>query len=146
VAISCGLVLPPDTTCTVMPPSIVFSNTNPQPVTVTLQTTVCFLSVPPRYGPRFPDGDPRLIWPLLLALSLLFWTKVARRNDQLQRWTPVFALLVFALLGACASGSAGPSVRRNGPIGTLPGTYTIPITVTSGSSSQTVTFTLTVNL
>jgi uncharacterized repeat protein (TIGR01451 family) len=147
ITINCGTPLPPDTTCTVMPSAFVSTGTTPQPVKVTLQTTVCFLTAPPLRGPRFPDADLRLLWPSLLATAVLFWAGVVRRRDALRRWTPAFALLVLVvLLGACASGSAGPSVQRRGPTGTLPGTYTIPVTVSSGGASQTVTFTLKVDL
>lgn len=83
---------------------------------------------------------------MLLMLLFVMWTRLARGQETLKRWTPVFALLLFAvLLGACVSGEGGPAVRRQGPTGTFPGTYRIMVNATSGTQTQSQPFTLTVN-
>lgn len=144
---ACGSPLPPETTCRVQPSFLNFPDLTPQTVTFTLQTTICILAgnTPPR-GPHFPMGDIRVMWPMLLALTLLLWVGLARRNEQWKRLTPVVVLLLFVvLMSGCASGS-GTIAPRTQPSGTLPGTYVLPLTFTSGGQSQTLNFTLVVNL
>ena len=145
VTVACGPPLPPDTTCTAQPQALVFNKLTPQTVTFTIQTTLCILGTTPPRAPQFPLGDIRLVWPMLLALTLLLWVGLARRDEQLKRLTPVVVLLLFVvLLGGCAA-QGGPVVGPELPIGTLPGTYTVPMTFGSGGQSQTLNFTLVVN-
>jgi uncharacterized repeat protein (TIGR01451 family) len=147
VTVACGPPLPPDTTCTSQPQTLTFPNLNPQTVTITIQTTECILAgrTAPR-GPHFPIGDIRLMWPMLFVLALLLWVGLARRDEQLKRLTPVVVLLLFVVLmtGCAAEGGSVRNVQF--PIGTLPGTYTVPIRFTSGGQSQTLNFVLNVNL
>ena len=90
-------------------------------------------------------GDIRVMWPMLLVLTLLLWVGLVRRDEQLKRLTPVVVLLLFAVLLSGCAAAGGPVVGRQLPIGTLPGTYTVPMTFSSGGQSQTLNFTLTVN-
>ena len=145
VTVACGPPLPPDTTCTSQPPVLVFNNLTPQTATITIQTTLCILGTTPPRGPQFPMGDIRVMWPMLLVLTLLLWVGLVRRDEQLKRLTPVVVLLLFAVLLSGCAAAGGPVVGRQLPIGTLPGTYTVPMTFSSGGQSQTLNFTLTVN-
>ncbi|MGA2730862.1 MAG: hypothetical protein ABSE96_23880, partial [Terracidiphilus sp.] len=85
-----------------------------------------------------------LFWPRVggtaLALILLIW--VPRRRCS---WLPMLGLLVlFVSMGAIGCGGGGSSVGGGGGgggggnTGTTPGTYTVTVTGTSGSSTVTL--------
>jgi hypothetical protein len=136
VSFACGS-LPAHTQCLFLPTTVTFTGAN-----ATMITTLSFLSsggsalllVPARPGTQPTIGG-------LLACTLLpLFGLAAVRRRSLRR--PCLLLFLF---GSTALGLSGCGSVAN-PNGTkaAPGTYTIPITVTSGATSATVN--LTVNI
>ena len=78
----------------------------------------------------------------VICVSLLFFSNTSIRPAPRLRWAlaPLFALVICA----CGGGSDSPSGGGNSSSGTPAGTSVVVITATSGSTSQTLKFTLNV--
>lgn len=130
------------------PPTFSFGTTSPVDITgsaagtatLTISTTAATssqVSYPNRQGiPWYAAGGATL------ACLLLFGVPARRRS-----WRSMLGmvLLLVALAGgafACGGGSAGGGGGGNGNPGTTAGTYTITVTGTSGTITQTGTVTL----
>lgn len=117
-------------TCTPSPASV---TPNGGPVTSQVMVTTTAAMVPPTRIPT-PPVPWRQIVPLVLAILLLFLLPKTQRLRT--RLGMVTAMIVFIILAGC-SGAPKPH--------TIPGTYNLTITGTSGTSVHTATVALTVN-
>jgi len=89
----------------------------------------------------------------MLAVCLpLGIRRINRRASSGKRacWTTGLVLAAAALLTACGGGSSGDQSSTgpsggSSPSGTAAGTYTLAIVATSGATSHSVSYTLTVN-
>jgi hypothetical protein len=135
--------LPSLATCTASPATVTPSATGAVTATLTVNTTKRTLA-PPRSLLR-PPGAGRtarpgvwVLWAMLL-LSCGLWA--ARKNRPRWNWAVLaMAALWLASFAACGAGGNG----YVNPTGTPAGTYTITVAGTSGSLTQSTTFTLTV--
>lgn len=118
------------------------SGTSPATATLTISTTAA------TSGALEYPASPGSHWytraGVSLALVLLFWLPRKRRG-----WLTILGMLAlgFVLTGgllACGGGSSSSNKGGGGIAGTTSGTYTITVTGTSGSITQTGTVTLTV--
>jgi hypothetical protein len=97
-------------------------------------------------SPKFMPGRLRAAGSLALACLLLFG--IPRSSRRWRAMLGMLALLSFALGGMTACGGGGSGGRSSGGggnPGTTLGSYTITITGTSGSLTETGTLALTVN-
>ncbi len=148
VNFTCGGA-PAQATCSPTSPVSV-TGTAAVPFTVTVNTTAAS-AVPPVLW-RIPiTRVPVWVWPfafLLLAVLVL----ASQSRFAVPKWrTPVLwaatlFIFAFSLLVGCGSGGGnnGGNGGNNGNSGTPVGTYTITLTGTSGSVSQNLSLTLTV--
>ena len=117
--------------------------------TITVTTTAPGLALPMR-APRKVDPT-RILLPLsilaVLVLALFSFDRGTRRY-RLVLSLPAISIAFFLLLQAsgCGGGSGGSGGSTGPPpAGTPPGSYTVTITGSSGSTTHTATATLTVN-
>jgi len=133
--------LPGASSCTASPSSVTPSGTTPITATLTI-TTRARTMVPPRSwpSPRFPGfGLASALYALALLALLSLGVLVTRRRFG---WAlAVLLLTLFAMLAVAACG--GGSGYTN-PTGTPAGNYTVKVTGTSGSLSNSSTINLTV--
>jgi uncharacterized repeat protein (TIGR01451 family) len=141
VSLSCGS-LPGGATCTFAPSSTIMLN-GPQTATLNLQTT-------PQPVPVANSGAWRgPLYALWLMVPGIAWLGLGaggkrRRSGKKNRLLGLLTLgVLFALVllqPSCSSGKTQPTVS-----GTPTGTYLLTATATSGSFSQSVSFSLTVS-
>jgi hypothetical protein len=127
---------PTGANCTV-PGSVTVSATSASTFTVSVSTTARSTAA------ITPNSSPLKIWLGLAILGMILLpgsATGARFNRRLIRILPI-ALLLF--VGACG-GSGGSSGTQPNPTGTPAGKYTVTVTATSGSTTQSVPLTLTV--
>lgn len=138
---SCG-TLPAHASCTFAPGTLTFTATaqSPQSSTMTFTTRQMTASLQP--GPTHSHG----LSPIAFATSLPFGILAlalgyrGRKARNLPRLCSALAFAVLAgILGiaGCGSQSATPA--------TAAGTYTVPVTVTDGTTSHSVSYSVTVN-
>ena len=132
ITFACTGGMPAGATCTFAPASI----TPTGPTALPTSLTVAMAATSVKTVNRFP-------WLSLstgVAISGLFLVGIPRRN----RWRPtVFLLLAFAVLATvsgCGSGIVGTQNSSND--NSAPGTYSIVVTATGGSTIQTATVSL----
>lgn len=128
-------------TCTVGSTSVNITSTSPGTSTLTISTTAATAF----------NAPLKLFWPATgggAVLAVLFFFVPRRRRN----WLAMMALLVVIAsgiaIGCGGGGSSGGSSNNGGgttTTGTTPGTYTVTVTGTSGSTTAATTFTLTVN-
>ncbi len=135
---------PPASTCTISPNSVTLSGTMPSSATVTVQTSSAsaaansrpaagsFLAFLSSLRPSSSDWTAILLGSIVLALVCL------RGRRRLAFLGMLFASLMMA---GCAGASSGSTGTGGGP---QPVTYTVVVTAQSGSFSQQVNLTLTV--
>ena len=142
VSLSCVVASPSGAndpaTCSI-PSSVTISGTTAQTATLTVSTTAATALNEPL----------KLFWPstggAVLALVFLFGIPERRRN-----WLAMLGLLVIFVSGVaigCGGGGGGNSGGGGGGSsnpGTTPGTYTVTVTGTAGSITQTTAVTVTV--
>ena len=123
-----GKVNPP--TCSVTEPQPI-TGTQATTATLTINTTTgtTTASIPARRWIGYGGGG-------VLAAVLLIC--MPRRR----KWQTLFALVLLAVVGAAASGCGGAykltnPASKTSNVGTTPGTYTIVVTGTSGSMTET---------
>jgi hypothetical protein len=143
ITLTCGTPLPPHTICTVSPSTIPM-NTSAAPlmytITVTLQTNCVTGLIAPRGpggGPVPPRGMPAPLAALWLGTLMLL---AVMRRYLPQRWALRLApALVLLLLVVTWTGCvSNPPAILPGQPQTPPGNYTLPITATSSSGTQTL--------
>ena len=131
--------VPQQATCTISPSSLTTNGTTSPTAVVTIRTTARVMAPPaPGPGDFFPRNGLRWApWlAVLLALAMLATT---RRKRAALLLAAMMAVMVFWT--ACGSGGTVANVPR----GTPAGSYSITVTATSGSTSQTTAAVLKVN-
>lgn len=131
IQMSCGNTLPPYVSCTFSPSSVTFSASaqNPANVTLTIDTqastgTQALL----KPGTRMPN-------PLQFAcLAPLLLLGLARRRRRAMLFLLVLGLGIFAGAVTGCGGSSRPS--------TPPGTYSVPVSISGGSTAHDVNLTV----
>ncbi|HWA93257.1 MAG TPA: protease pro-enzyme activation domain-containing protein [Terracidiphilus sp.] len=131
-------------------PTLSFGSTSPVSITsanagtatLTITTTAATqsaLKLPARQGtPWLPAGSATL------AFLAVLW--IPKRRRILRTFSGMLTLLIVLACGvsACGGGSSGGG-SGNSIAGTTPGTYTVQVTGTSGTTTSTGSFTITVN-
>jgi hypothetical protein len=131
VNLKCGITpaVTPSPTCTLSNSSVQISGGTVQSITVTVGTTA-----PVGSGALFRRdlrfGPPPLAWFSMILGTAWF---LLRYRARLSRVGPLGVVLAFTTLVGCGGGSSTPTVA-----GTPSGTYTVAITATSGSITQTM--------
>ncbi len=136
VTLSCG-ALPTGASCGFNPSSLTFNGPGSQSSTLRLTTTerpVTTISSLKRRGPVYA------LWLMVPGMTLLGLGKSKRRRRHLLGLLGMLTLLgLVMLLPACSSTRQQPVVS-----GTPAGSYTLTLTATSGTFTQTAGFNLTV--
>lgn len=126
-------------TCS-LPQSVTISGSLAQTTTLTVNTTAATSAL---------NHVRKLFWPPLggAALACILLVDIPTRRRRWQRMLGIVVLLVSVTctVVACGGGANGGGGGGGGNAGTTPGTYTITITGTSGSITQTGTVVLTVH-
>jgi hypothetical protein len=143
VSLSCVVASPSGAndpaTCSI-PSSVTISGTTPQTATLTISTTAATAFNEPL----------KLFWPSTggTVLALLFFFVVPRRR---RNWLAMLGLLVLFASGVAigcgggvSSGGGGGGGGGSSNPGTTPGTYTVTVTGTSGTITQTTAVTVSV--
>jgi hypothetical protein len=123
-------------TCSLSPSSANITSASPATPTLTVSTTAATALNEPL----------KLFWPSTggAVLALLFFFVPRRRRN----WLAMMGLLIVLVSGiaiGCGGGGGGGNNGGGGNTGTTPGTYTVTVTGTNGSTSKTTAVTLTVN-
>ena len=131
-----------ESSCTVAPNSVTLNGSSAAQVQVTVSTTAPSMSPAVRRRPQAGPYSPLGVRPVRLAIAamlaglLLFYTRSGRRRG--------WAALVLAVLAVLMFASCGGRVRQPGESCTTPGSYSLTISATGGSITQTATLSLTV--
>jgi hypothetical protein len=159
VLLSCGTVVPQNTTCAWSPPGVTLNGTTPATATVTVTTTTqnALLGPPPRPGPMLWFlAKLRLRIGVLWAVALLLITAAIldrrRRRGIATHWlslslriSAIGAVLFVMTTGmSCNNSTYGPNITPAN-LGTPTGNYIINITGTLGNNNS-VTRIASVNL
>ncbi len=142
---------PSNSTCTVTPSSVTVSGSGPQDIELDVATTAPSSLIP--VAPAPPAIPPAALWLVLaglmglLAIGIRLWPARAIHESPLPRarvtkLVPLAALLLFAALWASCGGGGASPVAPAPTGGTSAGTYTLTVTATSGSISQSANVTL----
>ena len=122
-------------TCSLSPTSLTgFTGTSPQTVTLTINTTAEVTAL---------NQARKFFWPSAggAALALLMLFGIPARRRSWRAMLGAFALLFLLAGGAVACGGGGSGGGGGGGgggnAGTTPGTYSVTVTGTSGSTSVT---------
>jgi photosystem II stability/assembly factor-like uncharacterized protein len=135
-------------TCSGLPAGVSCGQASVGPNTTSTLTITAAVRVAPAALPGGISGSHPVVLPwagipatLLITAAL---TLVAIRRRRIVFWLPLTAVMLVVLLYAtgCGSGNGGGG---GGGTGTLPGTYPIVVTGTSGATSQSTTVILKVN-
>jgi len=135
---------PSASTCTVNPSSVTpNSNGSATPLMVTVVTTAASLAPPFSRTLPPPPGSGHG-WVLIMSvLSLLMFTTLfAQRKTRRAAW--ILAPVMLWILMASACGSNSTSSGGGGTSGTPAGTYTLKVSGTAGSLTNSVSVSLTV--
>jgi FG-GAP-like repeat/Abnormal spindle-like microcephaly-assoc'd, ASPM-SPD-2-Hydin len=136
---------PATTTCSVLPGTVSVGGATAPTATVTV-TTTARSEVPLPVGhdsPREFRSRPTVLLASLVAMLILAWTCITRKNPAL-RWAPVLTMVLVLVLGitltSCGGGSSGGG---GGTVvtGTRAGTYTITVSATATAGSTMLTHT-----
>jgi hypothetical protein len=144
VALSCTGA-PATTTCSVLPGTVSLGGATAATATVTVTTTArSEVLLPVGYdSPREFRGRPTILLASLIAMLILAWTCITRKNPGL-RWAPVLTMVLVLVLGitltSCGGGSSGGG---GGTVvtGTQAGTYTITVSASGTAGSTMLTHT-----
>ncbi|MEJ2006848.1 MAG: choice-of-anchor D domain-containing protein, partial [Acidobacteriota bacterium] len=134
-------------TCTVSPASVTLDGSNNSSVSVKVSTTASSMVAPGpgNFGPPPSGGLPLATWLGIIGLlALMVLVKFSPKGGRVRRAAPWATLaLAAALCAGCGGGSSGMSTTTSSNA-TPAGTYTLTVTGTSGSLTQTSQVTLTV--
>jgi hypothetical protein len=138
VNFSCG-TLPSEVTCSFAPSSLTVPSTAPLTTTLTIGTTGT-ATASLREGPA--GGVLPGIFAALILLPLGFRRRILRARKAGSPWLVCLLLLAasFAVAGMIGIAGCGGSGNSSTP----PGTYSIPITVTSGGTTVPLNLSITV--
>ena len=138
VNFACG-TLPTDVTCYFLPTSLTVTSSTPLTTTLTIGTTGTATA---SLGNR-PAGTvlPTLLAALIL-LPLGFMRRVLRTRKAGSQW---FGLLLLAGTCLAAAGLLGTAGCGGSSSSTPAGTYSVPITVTSGSTTVPLNLSITID-
>jgi len=136
VSLSCSGA-PPASTCTISPGSVVLSGSTSGSAKVTIQTTGSTASALPSLPMPYSLASVFSSSPEWPAVGVGLVVLAVVRSKRQRSLAVIGMLLGGLLLASCGGGSSGP-------VRTRPGTYAIVVTAESGSFSQTVNLTLTV--
>jgi hypothetical protein len=146
VTFACG-TLPTSASCAFAPTTLAFTATSTaQTTTLTINTKAATTSSL-RSLPGLPFAPQIVAAILLLPLGLT--RRLLRAAGKGSSWTRSMLLLAIAVVGTAAllglSGCVGSGNSATGSTGTTPvGTYTVPLTATSGSTTVPLSLQLTV--
>ncbi|MGD0345917.1 MAG: PASTA domain-containing protein [Terracidiphilus sp.] len=137
VNFACG-TLPTLVTCAFVPTSLTVTSSSPLTTTLTIGTTGTTMA----YLGNQPAGTvlPTLLAALIL-LPLGFMRRVRRTRKAASLWLGLLLLAGTCLAAASLLGTAGCG---GGSASTPPGAYSIPITVTSGSTTVPLNLSITI--
>ncbi len=137
VTFACG-VLPASASCSFAPATLAFNaTTTAQSTTLTFST----LSTTAQLE-RGPLG--KTLTSLAFALLLLPFSTIRRRWSGLRKVCLLPLLLIAATIGIAGLTGCGGSTPSSTPATTPPGSYTVPVVVTAGTSASTINLTITV--
>ena len=133
---------PAHSSCAVQPTSVTLDGTNSAPVKLTVSTTAASVTGPGdpgNFGP--PSGFlPLAAWLVLFAmLAMIAVAKINRKSPGLRTGSFVMLALLITFWVACGGGNSPPPSTSNS---TPTGTYTLTVTGTSGTLSNSTQVTL----
>jgi hypothetical protein len=133
---------PAEATCTPDPTSVDLDGSTPAEVTVTVTTTAPSAAAPLLHPPAGKVPRPLLLFfVVLILMGISLAVAPARRRPA---WLLAGTMLLMLTWASCGGGGSKPPPPS--PQGGTPkGTYTLTVTATSGSFSQSMDLTLTVN-
>ena len=142
LSFTCG-TLPTYASCSFAPAKLTFTSTTQtaQTTTLTFSTTQASGMLRPAMPGRGTGAPISFALSVPLGLLALAFGWKGRRQGALDRLCRVLVLAAaasVAVLSGCASSASSPAT-------TPAGTYAVPITVTDGTTSHSVTFSVTVN-
>ncbi len=137
VTFACG-VLPASASCSFAPATLTFNGTNTaQSSTLTFSTLGTTAQLE-----RGPLG--KTLAGVAFALMLLPFGTMRLRFSGLRKVYLVPLLLIAATIGIAGLTGCGGSTPSSTPATTPPGSYTVPVVVTAGTSASTINLTVTV--
>lgn len=138
VNLACSGV-PQQSTCSIAPASVNITGAGAQTAILTVRTTARVMA-PPAPGPRdfFPRNGLRWVPWMVLLMAMTTFAAARRKRVQL-----VLAGLMLVMMMWTACGAGGTVV--NTPRGTPAGNFSITITATSGTTTQTTAVALKIN-
>jgi Beta-propeller repeat/Abnormal spindle-like microcephaly-assoc'd, ASPM-SPD-2-Hydin len=128
---------PAGATCSLSPSTVQVNATSPSTIGLTLNTTARSQLWPMALSPT------SWLIGLMLVACLLFFKTASAYLSLRPRWRFVPVLVLPLALCGCGGG-ASPSTPSKGTSGTPAGSYTLVVTATSGSTSQSLNVPLTV--
>lgn len=135
IQLTCGTSLPPNVSCAFAPSSVAFTtdSQNPQKVTLTISTQAA------NTAEARPLPESGRFGPLALAcMAPLLLLGVARRRRSLF----LIILAVLAIATGAITGCGGTTAQLSTK--TPPGSYSVPISLSDGSSTQGLNLSITV--
>ena len=143
VATSCSGA-PATATCSVSPATVSVGGATAATATVTVTTTARSELVLPVANNSLREFRGRRIMQLasLMAMMILAWSWLKRKNPQL-RWVPELTMMLVLSLGIALTSCGGGSSGGSGSVvtGTQAGTYTITVSASATAGSSTLTHT-----
>lgn len=140
VTFACG-TLPADASCSFAPTTLNFTSASSA-----AQTSTLTFSTKATASAALTNGPGRSIGPTIFAALLLIPFRFRKRLRKVSA-RPRFGaemLLVLFVLTATAGLITISGCGSSGPAATPAGTYTVPVTITAGSSTSTVSLTIVV--
>jgi len=136
----------PSATTAAFSPSSVTPNNASVPVTLTVTTTATTAMAPRIEMPWTPRLIPGLMLWVSVLLAVICSMLLFRRTERVRRFATILPLALLLLTGVVLSGCAGLTGGTVSPkiLGTPPGSSQLVIKATSGTMTQSVTVTLTV--
>jgi hypothetical protein len=126
---------PLNAVCSV-PGAVTVSATNVSTLSIMVST-----AAPSRAAADFPNSSWHWSWAsAIVGIGMLVFPMSRPRRSLLRGMTTMMAVAGITLLLSCGGGSSGSP----GSGGTPPGTYTLTVTATAGSATQSLPLTLTV--
>lgn len=135
-------------TCTLSPASVTISGTAAQTSTLTITSTAATMASLDRSNPDPTPGQSLRYAAGGISLACVFLFVLPARRRRLRRMFSIILLFGITGFGIVSCGGSGSKTGGGGGMtnpGTTAGTYTVTVTGTMGSITQTTTVSLTVN-